>query len=266
MSARPDGPPTEAAGRAGEGTALRWRWLGEVGSTNAEAAALAREGAPAGTVVVAEAQTEGRGRLGRAWWSPPGDNLYLSYLHRVRLAPDRLGGLTLDVGLAVSEALDELGLPAGLKWPNDIIVRGRKLGGLLAELHTGIQGGDAVVVGVGLDLNTCAFPSELASVATSYALETGLTLSVRRAAHVVAAHLARRFRAFEARGGADVAGYLERWVLAGAPVRAGDVVGRATRVEADGGLVLVADDGHEVRVTSGEVTSLSGWSARGGAA
>lgn len=227
---------------------------------------MARAGAPAGTVIVAQSQTAGRGRLGRTWWSPPGDNLYLSYLHRLRLAPNQLGGLTLDVGLAVAEALDALGLPAGLKWPNDVIVRGRKLGGLLAELHTGVPGGDAVVVGVGLDLNTQAFPAELEDIATSFALETGLTVSVRRAAHAVARRLAARLEAFEARGGADVAAYLERWVLADAPVRAGDVVGRASRVESDGTLVLVAGDGVEVRVATGEVTRLTGWQAGGGVA
>ncbi len=255
MSARPADPPE-----------LHWRWLGEVDSTNLRAAAFARKGAPSGTVVVAEAQTQGRGRLGRSWWSPPGDNLYLSYVHRVHLAPDQLGGLTLDAGLAVAEAMDELGLPAGLKWPNDVIVAGRKLGGLLTELHTDLPGGDTVVVGVGVDLNTRAFPPELQPLATSFALETGLTVSVQRAAHAVAAHLAARLQAFESRGGADVAAYLERWVLSDAPVRAGDVVGRAARVEADGALVLVAEDGHEVRVASGEVTSLAGWPARGGAA
>jgi BirA family biotin operon repressor/biotin-[acetyl-CoA-carboxylase] ligase len=126
------------------------------GSTNADLLELARRGAPEGSVVVADEQTAGRGRLGRTWVSAPGSGLWFSVL--VRMAPDpQRGLLPLLAGVAVAEAARRHGVPAALKWPNDVVIDGaaldgspgpRKLAGILAET----DGEDAVVIGIGVNL------------------------------------------------------------------------------------------------------------------
>jgi BirA family biotin operon repressor/biotin-[acetyl-CoA-carboxylase] ligase len=111
---------------------------------------LAEEGAPAGTVVLAEEQVRGRGRGGRRWHSPAGSGILLGYLHRPRHS-SVAGVLALRVGLAVGETLAALGIDAWLKWPNDVVVRGRKAGGILCEARS--VSGEVAWVGVGLGLN-----------------------------------------------------------------------------------------------------------------
>lgn len=143
-------------------------------STNAEAAAWAREGAPEGALVIAEHQTAGRGRLGRTWDDAPGQNLLLSVVLRPPLPPHRLGLATLAGGVAVAEAVAAWTAPVAprIKWPNDVLLNGRKCCGMLLESSLG--GADAfVVLGVGLNVNQDAFPPTLAERATSLRLETG---------------------------------------------------------------------------------------------
>jgi BirA family biotin operon repressor/biotin-[acetyl-CoA-carboxylase] ligase len=146
-------------------------------STNDRAAALGREGAPEGLVVLADAQTGGRGRLGRTWHSPPGENLYLSLLLRPACTPAALPPLTLAAGVAVTQALAALGLQPLLKWPNDVLlpVGGgqRKVAGILTEMATERERIRHVVVGLGLNVNTASFPPELEARATSLRLATG---------------------------------------------------------------------------------------------
>jgi BirA family biotin operon repressor/biotin-[acetyl-CoA-carboxylase] ligase len=138
-------------------------------STNTEAARQAASGAAEGLCVVAREQTEGRGRLGRVWASPPDAGLYCSILLRPRLAPDVWPLLTLAAALAVHDALREVGAPAvDIKWPNDIYARGRKLCGILSEaVETGA--GRACVVGIGINLDARAFPPEIGGAAVSIA-------------------------------------------------------------------------------------------------
>jgi BirA family biotin operon repressor/biotin-[acetyl-CoA-carboxylase] ligase len=133
----------------------------EIDSTNARLMAQARVGAPSGTVCLAERQSAGRGRRGRTWVSPFGANLYLSILWRFPLAPAALGGVSLAAGVAVARAVEGAGAGAGalglaLKWPNDLLWQGRKLGGLLLEVAGEAQGPSCLVVGVGLDLRISA--------------------------------------------------------------------------------------------------------------
>jgi BirA family biotin operon repressor/biotin-[acetyl-CoA-carboxylase] ligase len=140
-------------------------------STNDLAKTLGAEGAPEGTLVVAEAQTAGRGRLGRNWLSPPGVGLYVSLLLRPPLPCRDLPPLTLTAAVAVVRALTRItGVTPGIKWPNDLLLSGKKIGGILTELKTD---GDRpyVVVGLGLNVNTREFPPELEGRATSLARE-----------------------------------------------------------------------------------------------
>ena len=127
--------------------------VGQTGSTNADLADAARAGAPAGTVLVADHQTAGRGRLGRTWTAPPGSGFALSVLLRPEAPLERWTWLPLLAGLAVSDALrQQTGLPAEVKWPNDVLVLGRKLCGVLAE-RVETDAGPAVVLGMGVNVH-----------------------------------------------------------------------------------------------------------------
>jgi BirA family biotin operon repressor/biotin-[acetyl-CoA-carboxylase] ligase len=138
-------------------------------STNELAHRLAQEGASHGEVAIAEQQTAGRGRRGRSWVSPPGVNLYFSVILRPELPPQRGPELTLTTAVALAETLREAGASAAIKWPNDLLVDGRKIAGILAEMTAEAENLSFVVMGVGVNLNlrTADLPPELASAATS---------------------------------------------------------------------------------------------------
>lgn len=155
-------------------------WLRLAESTNDVAAHLAERGASEGTTVIAEAQTAGRGRHGRSWFSPAGAGLYVSVI----LTPSKraeLGTrqnpaalLTLASGVAIAQAIrTATGLPAEIKWPNDVTIGGRKLAGILAEAVTNSSGFSYVVLGFGVNLRMAAYPPELAERATSIEAEIG---------------------------------------------------------------------------------------------
>lgn len=150
-------------------------FLSETASTNDVALAMARNGAPTGTLVVAEHQSRGRGRLGREWLSPAGVGLYCSLILRPRLDPADLPKLTLGAGLAVSRAVEFVtALRPLLKWPNDLWLAEKKIGGILAEARFD-QGAPVVVLGIGLNVNTApdSFPPELREKVTSLASHSG---------------------------------------------------------------------------------------------
>jgi BirA family biotin operon repressor/biotin-[acetyl-CoA-carboxylase] ligase len=147
----------------------------EIGSTSDRAKELAEEGAAHGEVVIAERQTAGRGRRGRTWASPPGKNLHLSVVLRPGLPPRRAPEITLVASVALCQAIREAGVEAGIKWPNDILARGRKLAGILTELAGEPEAVHWVVLGLGVNLNSRAedFPEELRDQATSLCIERG---------------------------------------------------------------------------------------------
>lgn len=255
-------------------------------STNSDAMALGREGEPEGTVVIAEEQTAGRGRLGRTWESSRGVNLYLSILLRPAMAPWLAPQLSLVAGVAVAETVREEGLDARIKWPNDIVVRGegsalRKLSGLLTEIEAESDRVAFVVVGIGVNLNAdaSAFSAELAGKATSVLLErrehgdggghTAQAGRVDRAAF--AARLLSRFdRLYEDWCRDGFAAVAPRWralsVLDGRRVTVaapGDTwEGTCAGIDDDGALLLDRDGpgGPERRrVLAGDVTLSGGY-------
>ena len=146
----------------------------ETASTNILAKALAVEGAPEGCVVVADSQTGGRGRMGRIWVSPAGVNLYFSLILRPGVPSVRVPQLTLLVAAAIHQALCKLSadLAAMIKWPNDILARGKKLCGVLCEMQSEPEFTHFVVVGIGINVNQSEFPPELQQSATSLFLES----------------------------------------------------------------------------------------------
>lgn len=144
-------------------------------STNILAKALAVDGSLEGSVVVADSQTGGRGRMGRTWVSPPGSNLYFSLILRPGVPSVRVPQLTLLVAAAIHQALCKLSsdLAAMIKWPNDILARGKKLCGVLCEMQSEPEFTHFVVVGIGINVNQSEFPAELQQSATSLFLEQG---------------------------------------------------------------------------------------------
>ena len=166
---------------------LDTEWLGQqtifcfdvVETTNIEANRLGREGKPEGTLVVANAQTRGRGRQGRTWISPAGTGLYCSVVLRPRCVPDRLPVLALTAGVAGAAAIQQMGLAPELKWPNDILIAGRKVGGILTETVFDGKKIDFVILGVGINVNTAAeaFPVSFKKEATSLRLSFGKPVS-----------------------------------------------------------------------------------------
>ncbi|MFB6247162.1 MAG: biotin--[acetyl-CoA-carboxylase] ligase [Salinibacter sp.] len=178
------------------------RGVETVGSTNTAAAEWAREGAPEGSVLVAEYQSAGRGRHGRTWTAKRGQNLMFSVVLRPALAADRLGLVTVAASVAVAEAIDAFVSPhrAALKWPNDVLLEGRKTCGMLLESSlSGRQEAEVVVLGVGLNVNQTTFPDALADTATSLRLAAGRAMPR-------APLLARLLRRLEARYDAVQAG------------------------------------------------------------
>jgi len=237
------------------------RVVAETGSTNADLLAEARAGAAEGLVLAAEAQSAGRGRLGRAWLSPPGAALTFSVLLRPRGVPAaRLGWLPLLAGVAITAALAAAaGLDARLKWPNDVLAGRAKLAGVLAE-----AGGGAVVVGAGL--NVYQRRAELpAPTATSLWLAAPAAAGPTAREHLLAAVLrdfAARYQAWQDwAGDADGCGlrpeYLRRSATVGQRVTVtlpggGSVSGTATGVDPDGSLVVRTGTGL-IRVSAGDV-------------
>jgi BirA family transcriptional regulator, biotin operon repressor / biotin---[acetyl-CoA-carboxylase] ligase len=144
-----------------------WLHLPECASTNDEAAQWAKGGAPHGAVVVADTQTAGRGRQGRQWHAAAGESLCFSLVLRPTLPVRDLPPITLAVGIAVAETITRFAATPTLKWPNDVLIDGKKVAGILTETSSQGERADHVIVGIGVNLNVSAFPAELASIATS---------------------------------------------------------------------------------------------------
>ncbi len=238
---------------------LRAEVLERCPSTQTHVIERARAGERAPLAVFAEAQTAGRGRLGRSWASPARVNLYVSILLRTEVPLERLSGVTLGMALAVADALVPVGVEAGIKWPNDLLAGGRKISGILTELVDDVAGASALVIGIGVNLNAerAEFPAELHETATSVALETGQQVDRTRFAALLLAAVGRRWRVLEAGGFAALRPEWEtRHVLTGqrVTVAAGESIAGLVRGVDDGGALLVEGPGGVQRVISGEAT------------
>lgn len=164
---------------------MKSRWAGvslacyrEVDSTNDQAKRLAEAGSPHGTLVVADTQTSGKGRRGRSWVSPEGTGIWMSLLMRPEIPPSHASMLTLVMALAVAEGIEaETGLETLIKWPNDIVISGKKVCGILTEMSAELDCIHYVVTGMGINVNMEEFPDELSQKATSLRIEAGRTYS-----------------------------------------------------------------------------------------
>lgn len=231
-------------------------------STNDAAAAWAERGAPEGCVVTAEYQTAGRGRLGRSWEAAAGLNLTFSVVLRPTLSPERLGLVTLAAGVAVTDALAPLVAPLEpqIKWPNDVLLEGRKCCGMLLE-GTLQQNGPVLILGIGLNVNQTAFPPALADRATSLLLATGRLVPRAPLLADLLQRLEHGYDALHRDGGARIRqAYLDRLAGLGRPVAlrfsegTGSVHGRIAGITETGALRLETDDGPRT-FHAGEVTT-----------
>ena len=178
------------------GSMMDTEWAGrevyyfdQIDSTNTRAKQLGEKGAPHGTLVIAEEQSAGRGRRGRAWKSPGGSSIYMSMLLRPEIPPTKAPMLTLVMGVSTAEGLREYtGLDIQIKWPNDIILKGKKLAGILTEMSTEIDCVNYIVIGTGINVNVTRLPKELAEKATSLRMETG---QIMRRSEIIASIMKR---------------------------------------------------------------------------
>jgi BirA family transcriptional regulator, biotin operon repressor / biotin---[acetyl-CoA-carboxylase] ligase len=239
---------------------------GEVDSTNAKLRALARAEAAEGTVVLAEGQTAGRGRQGAAWFSPSGVNLYVSVLFRPAISPRELGVFTFVASLALADAVKDQGVVPAIKWPNDVLVGGRKIGGALVESALHGQAVEHVIVGVGANLNVevealVAALGPAGRFATSLAAECGHEIDRNAFAAAYLNHLERWVDVWTTDGPSEVvAAWRARDILTGrrVEVRGPDrpYEGRVLGVDETGALLVLDTIGARRSVTAADVRIL----------
>lgn len=229
-----------------------------IGSTNEAAKELVDKGAPEGMLVIAEEQTAGKGRLGRRWVAPTGTSLLFSLLLYPDLTLEQVPRLTMLASLAAAEAIESVtGLPVRFKWPNDILIRGRKAGGVLTEVGVTGDGLDYVVVGMGLNVNwNPSQMPELAGKATSLSEELGRKVSRLELLQRLLIHMERGYLRLQE-------GYLPHKVFTSRLANVGEKVevvlpggkeeGFMEGVDAEGALLLRKEDGTKARVIMGEV-------------
>jgi BirA family biotin operon repressor/biotin-[acetyl-CoA-carboxylase] ligase len=238
----------------------------QVESTNASLDAIARAGGRAGTVLVADSQTDGRGRRGQSWFSPAGVNLYVSALFRPRFAPREAGRFSFVASLAVSDAVRELGVHPAIKWPNDVLLGRKKIAGALVECATRAGEVDFLILGVGVNLNVqpAALRDALggaAAGATSVAHVLGREIDRNAFAASYLNHLDRWAGRYHGEGpDAVVAAWRDRDILTGRRVEihapTGAVEGRALGVDPDGHLVVEDANGRRQIIVSADVRLL----------
>ena len=245
---------------------IHTKWAGktvhfarEIDSTNLWIKRLAKEGAPEGTLALAEFQSAGRGRLGRSWEVPEGTSVMMSILLRPKFEPQYAPTLTLVMGMAVAKAVKNLGFDVSIKWPNDVVVSHKKICGILTEM--GVRDGkiDYAVIGVGINVNIKEFPEEMVDKATSLYLESGKEFDRSQIPGLVMEAFEKYYEKFAVT--CDLSGLKEEYesILANynQPVRvlAKEPYEGVARGITDGGELLVEKtDGTIVAVSAGEVS------------
>ncbi|GIW47668.1 MAG: biotin--[acetyl-CoA-carboxylase] ligase [Deltaproteobacteria bacterium] len=238
----------------------------EVGSTNEVAFELARNGAPHGTVVIADSQTRGKGRLDRKWISPPGVNLYMSAVFRPEIPAREAPIITLVSSIAVLEAVKAEGVEGVIKWPNDVIVDGKKVAGVLMEMQPSGDNVDFIVMGIGVNINMTrqmmeAEMKEVAKIATSLKEVTGRDIDRVKFSAGLINLLELWYKRFLKEGkNAIIREWMERW---GAKNRRVEVsfngrgfTGVAIGVDENGYLIVRKDDGTVEKVIAGDVNLI----------
>lgn len=247
---------------------LHTRWMGkkvvylaEVDSTNIQARRLAEEGAPSGTLVVSDRQTKGRGSRGRIWESPAGESIYMTLLLRPEFSPASASMLTLVVGLSCVQGMKQVtGAPLQIKWPNDVVLNGKKVVGILTEMSAQVDYIEYLVTGAGININGKEFPEHLQDKATSLAVQLGKNFSRAQIGAAVLEAFEKNYEIF--RKTEDLSGLQEEYqkvlVNMGKQVRilnpSQPYCGRALGIDEKGRLLVEREDGTVEQVYAGEVS------------
>lgn len=230
----------------------------QLDSTNLEAKRLANSNAPQGSVVFAEQQTLGRGRLGRKWESPANDGIWMSILLYPNISPDKIACITLVAGYSVCRAICQLGLEAKIKWPNDIVIGSRKVCGILTEMVAQGQSNLSVVVGIGINVNNDSFDGELSDKACSLYMESGKKFQRVKVAAAILNCFEQDYNSFCKKGfDAICEDYNKLCCNIGRQVVISGTndsfTGKAIRV-IENGVLLVQTEQGEIEVSCGEVS------------
>jgi len=240
------------------------RYFDQTDSTNLRAKAMAAAGAPEGTLVIAEEQTQGRGRRGRNWFSPSGAGIYMSLIIRPAILPQEAPRFALLTATAVAEAIrDTTMVETRIKWPNDILVGGKKLGGILTEISTDMDKVEYMIIGLGINVNLDreAFPPDLRELGTSIRMELGRSLPRIPLAMCILERFEETYEEYQRHGFASIR---KRWQAFT------DMIGRTVAVDAmgrrftgevmdfdeEGYLVVREHNGAPVRIFSGDVSFI----------
>ena len=246
-------------------TECPWRdtlyWYDTISSTNTHAKQMARDGAPHGTVLIAGQQTGGRGRMGRTFQSPAGMGVYLSVILRQNCEPTQLMHLTCAAGVAMMDAVEAVsGIRPQVKWINDLVVNGKKLGGILTEMSVEKGIVDYAIIGIGINClqKESDFPPEISSIATSLSMAAEKTVLPDVLAAAISEALWKLDAALFAQKEALMARYRQDCITLGKEIQVlrGDTVlpGKAVDMDDDGGLLVQYPDGAVQVVSSGEVS------------
>lgn len=247
---------------------LKTKWIGKrihhfetLDSTNSKAYELALKGAEEGEVVIAESQEKGKGRLGRQWFSPPFLNIYVSLILRPKIPPHQASLVTLMAAVATADAIRNFsGILPMIKWPNDVLFRGRKVAGLLNEIHSEVDRIHFVILGIGVNLNMDEkmFSKEIRNIATSLKIETGQTVSRKDFLQSLFLELEKWYAMFSEQGSALILkAWRDRAHIKGKQVKVTSfgetLVGRAIDIDSDGALILETKGGRQNRVVAGDI-------------
>ncbi|MFR1707474.1 MAG: biotin--[acetyl-CoA-carboxylase] ligase [Clostridium sp.] len=232
----------------------------EVDSTNVKCRKECNNNPIEGTVMVAEEQTNGKGRLGRGWISPKGTGIWMSIVLTPKISPIVAPRSTLIGAAAVYTALKDMGIPVGVKWPNDIVINGKKICGILTEMNAEIERINYVIMGIGINVNMDSFPEELKEKATSLKIELGNEIDRKKLVAAILNNLENYYDDFKNTG--DISRVMkvcrEGSLLIGKEVRiingSNEAICTVLDIDDEGELIVRYKDGTVSRVISGEVS------------
>jgi BirA family biotin operon repressor/biotin-[acetyl-CoA-carboxylase] ligase len=239
-------------------------FFSEIDSTNNEAHRLGVDGAPEGTVVIADSQTKGKGRLQRAWHSPAGMNIYTSIILRPDLKPDHAPQISILAGVSVAEIMDNFcpGM-VNLKWPNDVLLQGKKVCGILAQMKTSANRVDFIILGIGINVNIDynQLSQDIKNTATSLTIETGRKISRQELIIGLYENLAKWYKKLMEGGfGAVKEKWLSMAPMIGQRVQImseNEVIsGKALGIDEQGALLLLTAEDRKIKISAGDATIL----------
>ena len=239
-------------------------YYSETDSTNDKAFALGIAGAPEGTVVIADRQSSGKGRLQRSWHSPPGVNIYTSLILRPRIASSEAARIPIVAGIAVAEVLDKYS-PSRikLKWPNDVLLNNKKVCGILSQAKIAGKKIDFIVLGIGININIGQneLPLEICDSATSLIMETGREISRQELIISLYENLEKWYKQLLQKGFIRIKEkWLEMTPMIGQTVQVifqdEKIEGKATGIDDEGSLIILAERNKEIKVYAGDATIL----------